>query len=156
MRSLPWHRSVAPILRNNGLATLAESFDKQSHEAPVARTVNTLFQSFRFDDFDMHHQGLAPSKCHACRKRFCNGPWWSVHARGRPIKTPCMEFHQNRCFPKVPAYPRFDSLSLLGYSKLDDSRMDPGWTPDRPNKMSMESRIVFGKHIGLPCFHRMR
>ena len=110
MRSLPWHRSVAPILCNNGLATLAESLDKRSHEAPVARTVNMLFQNFRFDDFDMHHQGLAPSKCHACRKRFCNGPWWSVHARGRPIKTPCMEFHQNRCFPKVPAYPRFDSL----------------------------------------------
>ena len=112
MRSLPWHRSVAPILCNNGLATLAESFDKQSHEAPVARTVNTLFQNFRFGDFDMHHQGRAPSKCHACRKRFCNGPWWSVHARGRPIKTPCMEFHQNQCFPKVLAYPERDSLNL--------------------------------------------
>ena len=112
MRSLPWHRSVAPILCNNGLATLAESFDKQSHEALVARTVNTLFQNFRFDDFDMHHQGLAPSKCHACRKRFCNGPWWSVHARGRPIKTPCMKLHQNQCFPKVPAYPERDSLIL--------------------------------------------
>ena len=91
------------IIRSNGLARLAESLDKWSHPALVAPTVKMLFQNFRFDDFDMHHQGLAPSKCHACRKRFCKGSCWSVRARGRPIKTPCMEFHQNRCFPKVPA-----------------------------------------------------